>query len=158
MKIAALLFSTLAIVAVSGSVDAEPSQGVPAGRDFGAGLTLEQPTGLAQVVQQPERFAEQPVLLRGRIVDVCQHKGCWTLLRDGEATVRVRFKDYGFFLPTDCVGEEALVEGFVTIESVSEETARHQASESRFDDPSRVEGPQRELTLTASGVRLLGRD
>jgi hypothetical protein len=158
MKIVAFLVLAFALVAVSGSVNAEPSQGSPAGKDFGAGITLEQPTGLAQVVQQPERFTEQPVLLRGRIVDVCQHKGCWTLLRDGEATVRVRFKDYGFFLPTDCVGEEALVEGVVMIEMVSEETARHHASESRFDDPSRVEGPQRELTLTASGVRLLGRD
>jgi hypothetical protein len=156
MKITALL--AIALVAVSGSAGAEPTRGAPSARDFGAGLTLEKPTGLADVVQQPERFGDQPILLRGRIVDVCQHKGCWTLLRDGDATVRVRFKDYAFFLPTDCVGEEALVEGVVTIEIVSEETARHRASESRFEDPGRVEGPQREVTFTASGVRLLGRD
>ncbi len=126
-----------------------------AGDDFGAGLTLEQPTPLADVLAKPERYAEQRVLIHGRLTDVCQRKGCWTVIQDHGAQVRVRFKDYGFFLPKDSTGREALVEGVVTIETLSEEEARHYESESRRGDPDSVVGPQRQVGFMASGVRLI---
>ena len=44
---------------------------------------------------------------RGRVADVCRRKGCWTILRDGDTQVRVRFKGYSFFVPTDSQGREA---------------------------------------------------
>jgi hypothetical protein len=150
-----LVWLSAFLILVPGVAMAEQSRGIPAGTDFGAGLTLEQSTALADVVQDPERFAEQPVLLHGRIADVCQRKGCWVILRDEGEHVRVRFKDYGFFLPTDSTGEEAFVEGVVTVKTLSEEDARHYESESRGGNPDGVEGPQREVGVTASGVRLV---
>jgi hypothetical protein len=93
--------ATLALVAVAGGSTEEP---LPEGRDFGAGLTLAQATPLGEIVAAPERFAEAPVLLRGRLTDLCTKKGCWTVLADGAASVRVRFQDYGFFLPPDALG------------------------------------------------------
>jgi hypothetical protein len=149
-----LLFAVLGASAWA----AEPPPAIPAGEDFGAGLTLTQPTPLEEVVQDPQRFEERQILLHGRVSDVCQRKGCWTILRDGSARIRVRFRDYGFFLPTDATGAEAFVEGVVKVETLSEETARHYESESREGDPAAVEGPRREVGFTASGVRLVGRD
>jgi hypothetical protein len=146
------------VLLASAPADAEPSPAIPAGEDYGAGLTLSRPTSLAEVVLDPERFEQQPILLRGRISDVCQRKGCWTILRDGSAHVRVRFKDYAFFLPRDATGAEAFIEGFVKVETLSEKEARHYESESRDGDPESVDGPRREVGFTASGVRLLGRD
>jgi hypothetical protein len=139
------------------SLGAESQPEIPAGEDFGAGLTLQQPVALAEVVSAPERF-EEPVLLHGRLADVCQRKGCWTILRDGEAQVRVRFRDYGFFLPTDATGAEAFVEGVVKVEVLSEKVVRHYESEARDGDPDNVTGPRREVGFVASGVRLVGRD
>jgi hypothetical protein len=125
--------------------------------DFGAPITLEQATPLARVLANPERYALQPVLVRGRLTDVCQRKGCWTVLQDQAAQVRVRFKDYGFFLPKDSTGRQAFVEGVVVVETLTEEQARHYESEARDGDPDSVRGPRRELGFTASGVRLLPR-
>jgi hypothetical protein len=136
---------------------AESPSDIPAGHDFGAGLTLQQTTALADVMREPEQF-EQPVLLHGKITDVCQRKGCWTILHDGTNHLRVRFKDYGFFLPKDSMGAEAFVEGVVKVEMVSQKMARHYESESRGGEPDSIEGPQREVGFTASGVRLVGRD
>lgn len=130
----------------------------PAGRDFGAGLTLAQPTPLASVLAAPERHGENPVLVRGRLTDLCRKKGCWTILRDGDAHVRVRFLDYGFFLPPDALGAEALVEGVATVRTLSEKEARHIADESRGGVPAAIDGPQQELGFLASGVRLLSAD
>ena len=122
---------------------------------FGAAVTLEQATPLAQVLATPDTYASQPVLLRGRLTDVCQKKGCWTVLKDGESVVRVSFQDYGFFLPKDALGAEALVQGVASVRELSEREARHYASESRDGDPAAIQGPQREIGFVASGVRLL---
>lgn len=132
----------------------------PAGDDFGAGLTLHDTTPLSEVVAYPERFEGKPVLVRGRITDVCQMKGCWTVITDDTVSVRVRFHDYGFFLPKSATRRDAIVEGLVKAEMISEKTARHYASESssKDDDPSQIHGAQRVVGFTATGVRLLGSD
>jgi hypothetical protein len=122
---------------------------------FGAALTLEEATPLASVLANAERYTSEPVLIHGRLSDVCQRKGCWTVIQDEGAHVRVRFKDYGFFIPKDATGREAFVEGIVTIETLSEDEARHYESESRDGDPDSVKGPQRQVGFMASGVRLI---
>jgi len=153
--LARLVFLLAVLLGSNPALAADP---LPAGQDFGAGLTLSDPIPLTELLGDPERFEGRPVLVRGRVSDVCQKKGCWTILRDGEAHVRVRFHDYGFFLPKDCSGEEALVEGLVKLELLSEAKARHYAEESRNGDPDAVRGPQREIGFVATGVRLVGRD
>lgn len=148
----------MCLALATGAAHAESAPAAPGGRDFGAGITLAEPTPLSQVLEQPERYAQEPILVRGRIAEVCQKKGCWTILQDGRANVRVRFQDYGFFLPKDCIGDEALVQGTVKVRTLSEDEARHYEAETRGGDPSRIRGPQREVGFVASGVRLVGRD
>jgi hypothetical protein len=128
---------------------------LPAGEEFGSALTLGDVTGLQDVVRRPQAYADRPVLVRARVYDVCQRKGCWMVLREGDSEVRVSFKDYGFFVPRDCTGQLAYVEGRVTSEMLGEEDARHYAGESLRDDPAQIEGPQRVVALEATGVRLI---
>jgi hypothetical protein len=131
------------------------STGSPSeGRDFGNGVTLTTATPLREVLAAPARFSERPVLVRGRLTDLCTRKGCWTVLADGDDFVRVRFLNYGFFLPEDAIGASAWVEGVAEIRTLSEGEARHLASETRGGDPSAINGPQQEIGFVASGVRL----
>jgi hypothetical protein len=141
----------------TGTARADAGNAMPAGQDFGAGITLAQPIALADVLGEPDRYGTEPVLVRGRISEVCQRKGCWTILQDGKASVRVRFRDYGFFLPADSIGSEAWIQGTVKVQTLSEGQARHYESETRGGDPARIQGPQREVGFVASGVRLVGR-
>ncbi len=144
-----------AVVLASAALALATEPSIPAGTDFGAGLTLQRVVDLEEVVRDPSKYAEAPILMRGRISDVCQRRGCWTVLSQGEANVRVRFKDYGFFLPVDSSGKQAYVEGVVKLETLSEERARHYAEESGAGDSEAIHGPQREVAFTASGVRLV---
>jgi hypothetical protein len=155
MRPTPLLLLAMLPLLVAGA--AEP-EALPEGDDFGAALTLAQPTPLEQIMRDPERFAGETVLIHGRVSDVCQRKGCWTVIREDGEHVRVQFQDYGFFLPKDCVGAEAYAQGSVSVVTLSEREARHYEAESRGGDPSRIDGPQREVTFTAMGVRLVGRD
>jgi hypothetical protein len=103
---------------------------------------LKTPTSLAAVVSNPEGHVDRALLLSGRLTDLCTKKGCWTVLADGEHSVRVRFQDYGFFLPQDALGSRALVEGRAELRTLSEREARHYAEESRDGDPDAIDGPQ----------------
>jgi len=151
------VYSWLSVISlcVAPVVAADEASKLPPGRDFGAGLTLVETTSLTEIVQAPGRFASQEILLRAQLADVCQKKGCWTLARDGKASVRVRFKDYAFFLPTNSIGAEAYIQGRVEVANLSEREAKHYEAESRNGDPESIRGPVREVSLVASGIRLV---
>jgi hypothetical protein len=145
-----------AILLLSASaVWAEAKGALPAGVDYGAGLTLEETTPLREVVSRPELYVDRTLLVKGRIRDVCQRKGCWMLLTDGESQMRVRFTDYGFFVPKGSSGKDAYVEGRAAVEEISEKEARHYEAEASDGDSSKVHGPQRVVSFTATGVRLV---
>jgi hypothetical protein len=137
------------------AVRAESNKELPSGTDYGAGLTLEVITPLHGVVSHPDAYADRTLLVKGRIRDVCQRKGCWMVLTEGESRMTVRFADYGFFVPKDSSGKDAYVEGTVTVEEISEKEARHYEEESTQGDPSKIHGPQRVVSFTATGVRLV---
>ena len=111
---------TLVVLLAATAVGAETESALPAGVDYGAGLTLEETTPLREVVSRPELHADRTLLVKGRIRDVCQKKGCWMVLADGEFQMRVRFADYGFFVPKDSSGKDAYVEGRAAVEEISE--------------------------------------
>ena len=92
------------------------------------------------------------VILTGTIIDVCQKKGCWIVVSDGTSQMRVTFRDYSFFLPTDSFNRTAIIRGVVTIETIDEETARHYAEESKGEDPDAIDGPRQVVTMVAGGV------
>jgi hypothetical protein len=134
---------------------AEAEGALPAGDDYGAGLTLEEITPLREVVSRPELHVGRKLMVKGRISDVCQKKGCWMLLTDGEFQMRVHFADYGFFVPKDSSGKDAYVEGRAVAKEISEKEARHYEAEASDGDSSKVHGPQRVVSFTATGVRLV---
>lgn len=146
--VAVLLLSASAVVA-------EAEQALPAGEDYGAGLALEEVTPLRDVVNHPELHSDRTLLVKGRIRDVCQKKGCWMMLTDGESQMRIRFADYGFFVPKDSSGKDAYVEGRAAVEEITEKVARHYEADASDGDPSKIHGPQRVVSFTATGVRLV---
>ncbi len=95
------------------------------------------------------------ITLHGTILDVCRKKGCWMILTDGTTQMRITFKDYGFFVPTDCSGKVAMVQGVVSIEEIPEDLAKHYAEESETEDPEAITGPQRVVTMVADGVQIM---
>lgn len=96
------------------------------------------------------------VILTGTIVDVCRKKGCWIVVSDGTSQMRVTFRDYSFFLPTDSFNRRVIIRGVVTVETIDEETAKHYAEESSGEDPDAIDGPQQVVTMVASGVLVTG--
>jgi hypothetical protein len=125
-------------------------------RTFGKPLSIKKAVRLQEALQQPAKYQNQKVLLEGKISDVCQMKGCWLMLSDGERAIRIKFENYSFFVPKDSRGKKVRAEGRLIQETLSEEMARHYAAEqSTKSDPSEIKGPQRVVTFEAAGVAIL---
>lgn len=108
---------------------------------------------LLALLADSDRLAGQAVLVETEIAQVCQKKGCFFIARDGDAVVRVRFKDYGFFIPTDAGGKTVLLAGQLQKVELSPEQAAHFA-EDLGEQPPVSDEPIFEYQITATAVRI----
>jgi hypothetical protein len=120
---------------------------------FGAPFQLSESRALREVLGGAAETRQSPVLVRGEVTAVCQKKGCWMVLRDGDAQARVLMKDHAFTVPFDGKGKQAIVEGTIEQRTLSEGQVRH-IEEDAGRDPAGVSGSRTEYILTASAVEL----
>ena len=96
--------------------------------------------------------------VKGVIDDVCKDKGCWLTMKlpNGE-TMRVTFKDYGFFVPKDIKGKEIIIDGIAKIDSISIEMQRHYAKDSGLskEEIAKITTAKQQLAFEAKGVVIL---
>lgn len=93
---------------------------------FGAPLDTDaEPTTLAALLDSPGDYVDTAVRVEARISQVCQKKGCFMIASTGDKSVRISFKDYGFFVPTDTGGKTVTLTGTVIERQLSEEQAAH---------------------------------
>jgi len=160
-----LLFVTLATPAVAhdkGSCDDDHAKAARQAAETGA---LKQGGVLVRGDPLPKNRAAVPlstvlskpedgkaVLVEGVVRRACSQMGCWMELApaEGGPGVRVTFKDYGFFVPTDSAGAKARVQGTVKVAQLSAAQAEHL----RAEGGSMPAGEQREVRLVATGVEL----
>jgi hypothetical protein len=127
------------------ALTAVPLPASPA-RQFGKPLQGLPAAKLSEVLARPE--AGRTVRLEGTIEKVCQNKGCWVTLRQGEQRVHVTFEGYSFFLPKDSASRPAVLEGKVVVQEPKAGHVEHLKAEGAGDSAaSRV-------SIEATGVEL----
>ncbi len=80
---------------------------------------------LTDILDEPDKFTDASFGLEATVKKVCQKKGCFFIAKQGEKTIRISFKDYGFFVPTDITDRTATIIGKLTRHDVSPEQAEH---------------------------------
>lgn len=125
--------------------------------NYGAVITEEGAIALSDLKATMGDKKEISTKLVGEVEAVCQKKGCWMNIKgaNGES-MRVTFKDYAFFMPMDCSGKTAIVEGIAKIEETSIADLKEYAKD---DNQSKeaiaaIKEPKKELVFEASGVIL----
>jgi hypothetical protein len=95
------------------------------------------------------------VKVEGKINAACQTKGCWmTVDKSDGSTMRVSFKDYGFFVPKDCAGKQAVMMGRAFVDTTSVEDLRHYAKDDgkSKEEIEKITEPEYALSFEADGV------
>ena len=131
----------------------EPVEVTDTHETFGAAMpdTVE-PVALSTLVENHADYEGNSVVIEARVSQVCQKKGCFFIAQDGATTIRVAFKDYSFFVPTDISGRQVTLVGELKRVELTEEQAAHFEEDLRSDDVDVAPGPQFEIV--ASAVRV----
>ena len=120
---------------------------------FGAPLDESVPAvSLEKILSDGDHYVGQSVRVAARVSQVCQKKGCFFIAQEGESIVRVSFKDYGFFVPTDISGKRVTFVGEVIARDMTEDEAAH-FSEDLGPDAEPME-PGKVYEIVATSVRV----
>ena len=128
---------------------------------FGEKIEEINTSDMSEVLAQLETKDSVFTQLKAEVEAVCQTKGCWMNLIDGSsesnASIFVKFKDYGFFMPKDIAGKTVIVEGYAYREVTSVEELKHYAEDEGLSEEeiAKITEPEEELKFMANGVILL---
>jgi hypothetical protein len=96
------------------------------------------------------------VKLKATIDKTCEKKGCWMTVTDDEGNeVRVTFKDYGFFVPTEgAEGKEVVISGYAYRKTTELDMLKHFAEDAgkSQEEIDAITEPKVEITFVANGV------
>ncbi|SET42763.1 DUF4920 domain-containing protein [Hymenobacter actinosclerus] len=134
---------------------APPTATSAQGKTYGATITSEgaQPLSALPTLLGTQDSAQ--VKLVGSVQEVCQAKGCWMTMKlaDGRA-MRVKFKDYAFFVPKDISGKTIVINGWAHREIVPVADLQHYAQDAGKSaaEIAAITEPQQQLNFEADGV------
>lgn len=120
-------------------------------------------TVTAEGAIEPQEFLRQmadrdslKIKVRATIKEACKKKGCWMTLDMGEGEeMLVRFKDYGFFVPTEGVdGKIVIIDGIAFTDTVSIAELQHLAEDANKSEEeiAAITEPEVGINFEATGV------
>ena len=123
-------------------------------QSFGTNFKAEKPV-IAPELLKKDISQTKEIQVEGEVESVCQAAGCWMKIKlaDGK-TMRVTFKDYGFFVPKDLAGTKVIFKGEPKVTTTPVSELKHYAADagkSRKEIDAITE-PLTELTFVADGV------
>lgn len=93
---------------------------------FGIVLNTALPSlSMANLVNHSDKYLGKPFQLTTRIAKVCQKKGCFFIAQQDQYVLRVSFRDYSFFIPTDSSGKTVTLAGELIQKEMSPEQLAH---------------------------------
>ena len=129
---------------------------------FGAGVSNpDSAMSFADVNAQLATADSVNVIMRAKVADVCQAKGCWMNIVDPSGAtadeIFVQFHDYGFFMPKDLAGQEVIMEGKAYKQETTVEELRHYAEDAgkSAEEIAAITEPVMEKKFMATGVVLV---
>lgn len=134
------------------------AQEFSADQAFGAEMPANgQTQSLKQAIAANTTDANGMTKIEGQITEVCQAKGCWMILVDGDTYARITFEDYGFFVPIETSMQRSVVYGTLTEHVLTGEQAEHYAQDAGAKSTLALEGEVKEYSIVARSVQLENR-
>jgi hypothetical protein len=123
---------------------------------YGDTITLDGAVDVETFKTKIAGVDSMPVKLEATINETCKVKGCWMTvdLGNGEE-MRVRFKDYGFFVPTEGAnGKVVVMEGYAFTDTISVDHLKHLAEDAgkTAEEIAAISEPEIGVNFEATGV------
>ena len=157
MKRFAYLLSTVLIFSLALTVQAQDTKNEVFGTSFEAKKVMDYDKF---VKKMDKKGGLEEVVLKGKVEPVCQMKGCWMNIVSDSKTdkvTKVKFENYGFFVPKDIAGRTVIMKGNGYQEVTPVDELRHMAEDAgkSKEEIMKITKPEKELKFMATGVILL---
>lgn len=123
--------------------------------NYGAIIEESEVLSISQMYDELASKGEFEGRVVGQIKEVCTKKGCWMTLDlpNGES-MRVTFKDYGFFVPLKSQGYPVIIEGVATRSETDVATLKHYAKDAgkSKEEIDAITASKLEFSFEAVGV------
>jgi len=125
---------------------------------FGEEIDRENATDAMKFIANNQDKDSISIKLLGEITSVCQMKGCWMTMNVGDEELRITFKDYGFFVPKNSSGNDAIIEGVLHKKLVDVKMLKHYAEDAgkSAEEIEAITEPKLQFVFEASGVIIYG--
>lgn len=124
---------------------------------FGKKISADGAITMAELDAQLKDKEKVEAKVTGKVSAICKAMGCWMKMeREGGEAMMVKMKDHKFYLPKDCEGKTAIIEGVASHKTTSVEMLKHYAedegkSQAEIDA---IKEPKEEVIFIAAGVIL----
>ncbi|NJM52687.1 MAG: DUF4920 domain-containing protein [Blastocatellia bacterium] len=113
---------------------------------------------LAKILDTPEKYSGQNVLVEGVLVRSCKMEGCWFELapsKEGK-TIRIKMKDHAFFIPLNAGSQDLKVkaEGVFKVKNLTKAEVDHLIEDGGKFSNINPDGTVTEVSFLASGLEL----
>jgi hypothetical protein len=122
---------------------------------YGEPITEKGAIQATEVAAKMESKEEMPVKITGEVESVCKAAGCWMKVKTADGkTIRVTFKDYGFFVPKDIAGKTVVFEGVAKVKTTSIAMLKHYAEDGgkSKEEIAKITEPEKAIGVVATGV------
>jgi hypothetical protein len=151
-------FLTVVLMSVSLFTSAQDNARKTDLNAIGAPISTANAITTDDLVMLMKNSEPQVVTVKGRIISVCQKKGCWMKLETSSGELlHVTFKDYGFFMPKDLSGKEVVMEGKAWVNVTPVDELKHYAEDEGKSkkEIAKITQPKKEVRFEAKGVVIL---
>lgn len=127
----------------------------PGVQSFGKRINEDGAQPIASLPKLMAKSDSVQVKLVGKIDDVCQVKGCWMDVPQANGKpMKVRFKDYAFFVPKDAKGKTTVLEGWAYRYTVPVDELKHYAEDAGKSkkEIAAITKPEEAVAFEAEGV------
>ncbi|MBF0693618.1 MAG: DUF4920 domain-containing protein [Flavobacterium sp.] len=124
---------------------------------FGKKITADNVLSPAQMLTKYKNLKTGDTIsvkFKSSIKEVCKKKGCWMSMAMPGEEAFVRFKDYGFFVPLNADGSEAIVGGRAYVDVISVSQLQHYAKDGgkSQEEINKITEPKVTYAFQADGV------
>lgn len=125
---------------------------------YGVEITKDNASSAAEIEKKmrTQKVSElKNVKITGKVNSVCKMKGCWMEVNNGKGeTIRIRFKDYKFFVPRDCENQTVYAQGVARFDTTSVAMLQHYSEDAGKSkaEIAAITKPEVALTFEAEGV------
>jgi hypothetical protein len=146
------LLTILSLIIVIALIGCSAHNGTSKVKVFGTEPTISEPVSISAMNTEPVKFKDKDVLVTGKVINMCQHMGCWVEIEQADkSSIICKSVDESVTFPKTVLGKQIELQGTV----MYDENAPGAVEKSENGEPAHA-CPAPKVMVALKGARVKG--